>query len=388
MKDNIFAKIRQNGLRWLFSRLNLEMTNPTLPFSKAVIDTFLRSRKTISRLWTKQHEDTLLYAMYDLDVSAITYNLVEFLVDAEYEAHKNNKKGFVVVFVPASNDPSVSWKEYDSVIDTASKKWRFENILVPLTSLSPKCYGTYILSRRSDAIALVKGRDVYPHLYDGVNLRSTDIVAFFRKLDRPHLFEGLRASTQGLRYIQTWLLENRVQAPVITITIRNHAFDKARNSNIEAWSHFARHLQSSGYHAVVVPDTDTSFSEEPLFAGVSTFRECAWNIGLRMALYESAYLNFFVPNGCATLAFFNPRCSYICMNSLPEGSIVTTKESYARIGHPIGTNYKFATSKQRLSFKPDSYENILDEFKRFLEENDVSHTSSDAAIIWNAGPTE
>jgi hypothetical protein len=53
------------------------------------------------------------------------------------------------------------------------------------------------------------------------------------------------------------------------------------------------------------------------------------------------------------------------MNSLPKGSIVTTKESYKLNRHPIGKDYKFATRNQRMYFKPDTFENLVSEFERF-----------------------
>jgi len=369
MMNKLFLKIKQNGFLWFIKRTKKEFRNPTVPLLKAIVDKFLYLRKKVTCFITKSQKDEFLYAVYDLDVNASTYNCSEFLIDAEYEANRNNKSGFVVVIVPPSSDQSLGWKEYDFVIDSDSKQWRFQNIVISLTFLSPYCKGTYILPSRLEAISFVKGRDVYPYLYDGRNLRSIDVPDFYRKFDRPHLFEGFRASKQGLKYIRDWIHENRIVFPVVTITIRNNAFDIVRNSNIKEWVRFARYLQSTGYHPVVIPDTDNAFSDDPLFEGITIFRECAWNMGLRMALYESAFLNLFVPNGCLSIALYNYRCSYICMNNHPEGSIVMTEKVAKELGQTIGANHKFATPNQRLSYKPDSYDNILEEFKLFLKDN-------------------
>ena len=368
----ILDKIKKNGLSWFFRRLKRELRNPSTSFSKIPINFFLRARKKLSQPFVINKKDDLIYGVYDLDVNPITFNFSEFLIDVEYEARLHGKKGFVIVIVPPSQDPDLLWKEYDAVIDSDSKLWRYHNIILPLTFLAPKCCGTFILPRRSDAIAFSKSHNIYPYLYDGINLRGMGLEEFYRKLDRQGLFEGLRASRQGLNYIRAWLDEKKILAPVVTITIRSSAFDLPRNSNIGAWSSFARFLMSAGYQPIVIPDTDDAFRDRPEFLDVCHFRECAWNIGLRMALYETAYLNFFVPNGCFALAIFNPQCSYICLNLLPTGSIVTTEESYKRVGHEIGTNYKFANERQRLSFKPDDFENILHEFKLFVSEHPVN----------------
>lgn len=384
MRRSLLSKVRQNGLRWFFLRLKREFRSPTVPALRAAMDTYLRARKRLLSLWTKTRNDDLLYAFYDLYTSPITFNLCEHLIDFEYEAKRRGKDGFVVVIVPSLNEDLLGWKEYDSIYDADSKRWRFHNVLIPLTSLSPMCKGIYVLPRREDAIELAKSRDAYPELYDGVNIRQTEGAAFYRKLDRPHLIEGFRASNQGMRYVREWRRENEVRSPIVTITLRESEFDTARNSNIEAWSQFAHYLRDSGYHPVVIPDTDKAFSENPRFAGISTFRECAWNIGLRMALYEFAFVNCFVPNGPGALAVFSSRVSYIYMNFLPVNSIVTTAESLEQGGLEIGSNYRFATPNQRVNWKPDTYENIVEEFTLFREH--YTDLQSVAEIGKESGP--
>ena len=240
---------------------------------------------------------------------------------------------------------------------------------MPLISLSSFCKGTYVLPRRNDVFRFVKNHDVYPHLYDGFNLRASDVgELIYHKLHRPNLVQGLRPLPQGLRYIQEWLEVNRIRSPIVTITLRCSPFDTARNSDIEAWSMFTGYLLESGYHPVIIPDTDNAFGIDSSFEGATIFRDCAWNIGLRAALYESAFLNFFVPNGPSSLAVCNANCSYIFMNMLPAGSIVSTEEAYQIHGFKIGDSYKFATAQQRLCWKPDTFDNIKSEFDRFVNE--------------------
>lgn len=386
MISRAILKFKEKGFSWFIWRLKQEARNPTIPFVQNGLDKFLHMRKNVSKLWSKTREDDFLYVICDLDINPISFEVVRFLIDAECEAKERGKKGFVLVFVPRSNDPLLTYKEYDSKIDADSKQWRFQNLVVPVTFLSEMCKGVYLLPQRSEAIEFIKGRDIYPDLYDGVNLRKLDVKEFFDKLDRPNLFEGLRAPKQGLKYLKAWLSENGITDPIVTITIRNYAFDKARNSNIEGWSRFAIYLRSMGYHPVMIPDTDCAFSKDHKFDEITVFRECAWNMGLRMSLYESSFLNFFVPNGCLYLAVFNPRCSYISMNCLPEGSIVTTEDTFKVLGHPIGSDYKFATPNQRMCFKADNYENMVCEFERFIEDQKPPTTSETPSSSVNAKP--
>jgi hypothetical protein len=372
MLGRVISKIKQNGFFWFVWRLKREVRNPSFPFIRKLIDKYLHAQKKFSKLWCDTREDDFLYVIYDLDISAITFNVVECLINSEYEAKIRNKIGFVVVFVPPSNDPNLVWKEYDSVIDVINRQWRFHNIVVPLTSLSEQCKGIYILPQRSDVIEFVKGRNIYPDLYDGINIRAGQYSGeFYNKFDRPNLFKGLRAPKQGLKYIQKWIAENQIKQPIVTISIRNYAFDEVRNSNIEAWSKFANYLVSNGYFPVIIPDTDTAFDKNHGFDGVCVFQECAWNMGLRMSLHESAFLNFFGDHGCSALAVYNPQCKYIRMGEMLL-SMVATEEAWNKHNREanmsFGDNYKFASPGQWLCYKPDSFENIVCEFERFVRE--------------------
>ena len=361
----IFNKIRQNGFNWFLSRLRREFRSPTRPFAKHAIDAFLKSKRNLRRFFITPDESRQVFAIYDLAICPITYNFVEFLIDAEYEARKGNKDGFIVVFVPPEemSDPSLRWAEYDAVIDSTSKQWRFQNILIPLTFLSAHCKGFRLLENRAAVKPLIQSHDVYPHLYDGVNLRTIDMVDFMRKISSPDMFDGLSAHPQGLKYIESWQQARGLIGKIVTITIRSHGFDTVRNSNIDAWAEFARYLVSRGYNPVVIPDTDTAFQFDPRFDEAMFFRECAWNIGLRMALYESAYLNLFVANGCAVLAFFNHKCRYVCLSGPPRG-IVNTEEAYKHMNRGEGTDSPWVGAYQRTSVKSDSFANIVEEFEQ------------------------
>ena len=351
------------------------MRTPTKPITANIVNEFLSIRKKVLKVHKNSHEDELLYSIFDMKIAPITFNIVDFLIVSEYEASQRGKKGFVIVFVPEWNPLSNEWGDYDSLYDSDYKVWAFHNIVLASTLLAPKCKGIYILPRRSDISTFIEKKNVIPDLYDGVNLRYLDMKDLYRKLNQPHLVEGLRATKQGLRYIENWHSANEIDNPVVSITIRKSEFDKARNSNIEAWVKFAHYLQNSDYFPVVVPDTENTFCTADSFSGLHVFNECSWNAGLRMALYESSYLNFFTPNGPASFAVWNARCSYIIMNRLPKNSIVATEEFLEREGAPINENYKFALPNQRLVFKRDSYENIVAEFERFVDDDIIEKSS-------------
>ena len=362
----MIKKIKDKGLRWLLWRLKSEIRNPTNLYFKIIVDNMLRLRMSVTRPLKRKERDDLLYAIFDMECAPITFNVVEFLVAAEYESRNINKNGFVVVVVPLEKEPLYKNDEYLSVVDSASKSWRFQNIVLPIISLSSSCKGIHILPRRKDVELYVRNFDIYPDIYDSKNIRYLDIREFYRKFDRPNMFEGLRATKQGLRYVDKWIKANNINKPIVTITIRNYGFDKVRNSNLDAWSRFSTYLDGSGYVPVIIPDIDGDDLGQTYFSDGFIYKEAAWNMMLRMALYELVYLNFFVSGGPLSLAIMNPKCSYIAMNLFAEGSVIDTKDAYKKIGYDVGTNYKFSTENQKLVYDTDSYDNIVSEFECYV----------------------
>ena len=75
------------------------------------------------------------------------------------------------------------------------------------------------------------------------------------------------------------------------------------------------------------------------------------------------------------------------MNSLPKGSIITTKEAYKLSNHPIWSDYKFATRNQRLCFKPDTFENLVSEFERFEKDQNFQTINEEPVRSTNTGIT-
>ena len=244
--SGVIKKIRKSGIKWFFWRIKKEVRSPSSPFIMKTMNSYLNIKKKFFLIKGNKREDKLLYVIYDLEIAPITFNITEFLLDSEYEANKLNKEGFVVVFVPRKGDSLYGWKEYDSIFDSDSKLWRFHNIVLPITLLAIKCKGISILPNRSDVLELVKQHEVYPSSYDGINLRYIDIVKFYEKLDKPNLVKGLRATKEGIRYIEDWLKENKVDSPIVTITLRQSDFDPARNNRIEDWNKFCGYLIKEG----------------------------------------------------------------------------------------------------------------------------------------------
>jgi hypothetical protein len=147
-------------------------------------------------------------------------------------------------------------------------------------------------------------------------------------------------------------------AGAVTITLREAVSWPHRNSNLEAWTKFARELQAEGERVIFVRDTRKA--NEPLH-GFDTCPNASTDLHARMGLYEQAKANLFVANGPATLAHFSDRPWLDFVQAEPEGSVYYANTPLFWINH-VGTEIdgQLAWSKQdqRIVWRKDDYENI------------------------------
>lgn len=149
---------------------------------------------------------------------------------------------------------------------------------------------------------------------------------------------------------------------LVTITLRETSYSQARNSNFDAWVRFANDLKRQGENVVFV--RDTARADEPI-PGFDCVPKASRDLDVRLSLYESAKLNFFVSNGVATLGQFGTR-PYILFIT-PEGPGGYNNADYWRnnMGVEWGDQWPWARPGQRMVWDYDIYENILDAWHQF-----------------------
>ena len=360
----IFNKIKKRGVRWFLWRCHQEIFNPSIPSIKRTVDFILRSKKRLQKGRGKE-KDEYLYAIFDLEICPITFNIGEFLCSAEIEASKLNKKGIILLVVPAKNKNINHTSEYEKIISADSIQWRLDNIVLQVARLHLACKGINFLPDRLTVKKFVGGHDTFPDLYDGTNLRYADLNNLYSS--KPYSFRGLRAKEQGKRYVKQYLDSIGVEDKIVTLIVRDYGYDKARNSNQEELSKFIEYLILKDFHPIVIPDTDSAFEIKLNIDHKYIFRDCCWNVGLRLALYELSLVNIFGPGGAGSVMLFDSACPCILINAIVEDSIVSTAEAYAKAGIYEGCQWSFLPQHQFISYKKETCENLVFEFESFLK---------------------
>jgi hypothetical protein len=170
-------------------------------------------------------------------------------------------------------------------------------------------------------------------------------------------FPMFRTNPAMRRMIDAFLAERIGSRRPVVITLRQYAFSPSRNSRVADWAAFADGLDHTMFAPIFVPDTMQALAG--LDAGVRrhlVFEPASFNIGLRAALYEAAYLNISIMGGPMELAIFNEACRYAVFMPL-DVSPQTQQGLLRERGWSIGRDLPFARAWQRVVWEPDELPN-------------------------------
>ncbi len=369
--------IRSEGLAWVWRRIRYR--TPTTAGGRVVhawlrrmLGAVLTVPRGLKRLTGTSIASTdTLYAFYDLQVTPITYHACWFAAAAELTRRRRGLRRIHFVIVPGTlGGVREERAVYEAAVDAAQRVWRVHNIVIPVLTLAPSGAGYSLVPdrRAAESLRADAGDRVYPEHYEPafpVSHHPSELLGL-----SPGESAGiavLRSSDQARRYVERWMAPRRHGRRAICVTLRDYAFMPARNSNLEAWTAFARHLDPATYLPVFVLDTERTLDPLPAeLRDFEVFREASWNVGLRMALYESSYLNLGVNNGPLFLAAMNDRTRHLIFKMITPSVPQTTEEFVRQEGFQIGGQLPFATPFQRLVWEDDVLEVIEREFEALV----------------------
>ena len=323
--------------------------------------------------------DKILYVFYDFENSPITFDIVAFLINAEIFRRANNYSFLCIVLVPGK-DKGFRKRSNLNKEEMKSESWRIRNILIPCCYLLPSCRNVMVYQNREDVKVFLMKASIHKFPADYNISISTSAHSFWRLVDSYHKngeIPSIHPTPQAIKYINEWISNNAQNRKVITITLRTSPYGKDRNSNIGAWCQFADTLKKTDYLPIFIRDTDDDFQLVPKeLQGFKIFSAISWNVELRTALYEQAYLNMFVNNGPVILCILNKKTRYLSFKLITETSPETTVKHMKMQKILPGKDYPFATSFQKLIWEDDKFPVIEREFKKIVEEIEDMETNN------------
>ena len=323
-------------------------------------------KPTASDAW----EEDCLQFFYDFAAASITFDFASYLAAAEVERRRRGLRSLVVIFVPGSHDGlRRELPAYEAAMDTSARAWRLRHILFSMLALLPSVRGYAVCGTRAEAQALIAD--------DPERIYPSDYRVFLPRQPPPadihdqarlgvSIWPMFRATRQGRRLADTFLEHRTKGRRAIVITLRNSQASPERNSRHADWLAFADSLDARIFAPVFVEDTDRAGHGLPEeFSGHVVCEAAAWNLELRMGLYEAAWLNVAIMHGPLELCWYNEQARYLLF--IPVGTTrVTNPEFLIESGLEVGTDLAFAKPWQRLVWGPDVASSIAREFASML----------------------
>lgn len=329
-----------------------------------------------------------LYAVYDLAVSPITFDVLNFTTMAEIfrSALKLDYVHFVYLLGPNRSFRNQTPK--DKNLSDEQKHWRLRQILVPQSWLLSSCNGCSVFLDREEGarfLAQIPPVNIFPGNYHVSRPTWSFMISAINEVARRNEVDALRfqATPTALQYVDEWCVRNGVGGPLVTFTVRVSDIEAHRNSNLSAWTRLAKEIKAEGYCPVFLTDTDVAlranradFASELLVNWVGPV-----NLEIRTALYQRSYISMSQSGGPAFINFFMKDSIYAGfqpVNAIPEvfSKETGTGEGLAGMervfGIKAGDLFAFSNPGQKLVWEPDSYNNIRKVFNELVEHRAVS----------------
>jgi hypothetical protein len=375
----VIGQLRDRGPAWVWHRARREIAAPTTRLGVACLNARLRLAAWMDhgRSAPAGTPETL-YAFLDLQVSAVTYDVIWFVACADLARRRAGARKIHFVVVPGWIDGFREENEiYETVIDREARRWRILNILMPVFQLLPAAAGWSLAGSRDEAARLRSlAALVYPPLYDPKIALTYDMVDMLRAVRGGESMAILESPRDARRNVQRWMESFAKGRRLITITLRHYDFMPDRNSNSEAWAAFAKSLDDKRYAVMFIPDTGQTLTPAPeVLRDAHIVPEAAWNVGLRMAFYEAAFLNLGISGGPLMLGFFNPAIRCVMFKILNEAVPQSTEAILRERGFEIGRDPSFFSPFQHWVWEDDRLDVIDRETRAMIAKIEASGLS-------------
>lgn len=311
--------------------------------------------------------ESCCFAFYDLAVCPATFDVINFVCMASAYAELKGLAGFhlVVIHGPFGGFRGKVFHSNDAQFE------RLNSIIHQSAFLVPNCLGTTYSNDRGAVHKLIMSKpktQLFPSSYNiqnplgYYNWGATNEMVAQHGVD----IQRLAASKNDLVIAKKWVKRQGLSKPIITITVRASEYQPARNSMMSEWCKFAEYADGKGYEVIFVPDTENMFDASMFPDNAICCRSAALDLRFRLALYELSALNFFINNGPWLLGVLSPKVRSIIMKVNTESVEVSSAKWLKSMGFVQGENLPFLKKYQQLVWQPDTFENTVEAFEKYM----------------------
>jgi len=366
--------MRERGIKYPVHAIINELRHPrhalTPHIRKALVGILgiFRSRERDGEAWAGD----CLQFIYDLRVSPMTYDFASYLAAAEIERRIRGLEAINVIFVTGSNSEIRNeLPDYDSVIDRDARLFRFQSVILPILNFLPSVRGYARCGNREMVETLSAAcpeENLYPANYRNyLPCQPSKRDIFEHARSQTTIWPMYSATSKAKKYVNEFLTrEGQGRLPIV-ITLRNYDYLPLRNSHNEEWIAFADQLDQDVFIPIFVHDTETIM--RPPSADFSNHVSCeaaSWNLEIRVALFEQAWLNLAVMHGPMELCWYIQSARYVVflnVGTAPQTDLAT----FAENKQSVGKDLEFSMPYQHIAWCEDNLTNIRTEFENMRE---------------------
>ncbi|KZN65104.1 hypothetical protein N473_00625 [Pseudoalteromonas luteoviolacea CPMOR-1] len=313
--------------------------------------------------------NSTLYAIYDLAYNLPCFDVITFIILAEQERIKQNKQYIQFIVLPSWNDSDAGVNVFHTNDDT---QWRLEKVVKPMFSCLPSCISVEQPLNRNQ-IEVYKALNVATHpdnYFKNNRQPAGDFKVLKSLVEEKANLSVLAPPKQAQQIIADYIRHYAQGKKLVTLTLREYdANPEYRNSNLPDWLRFAQTLQDKGFFPLIIRDTYAMGQPLPAeFNHLPTYPAAAIDVHLRLALYQSAYINMGIENGpLYAISYLKGARSIIFRrqsNDIPNLSDRTNQNFFFKVGE----NHFFNDNQFQINaWMDDSLENLLTQFQQLDE---------------------
>lgn len=284
--------------------------------------------------------EKILTAVYDLYCSPPSYDFLSFICAAEKYRQEHGYTAMDVVFQPG---PKFGFRNDNLPPDIETRKAMLWRVCVPACRLVQSVRNVSVYQERMPV-----GGDIFPEGWGTHN----PLHCYGTHLVKNGLPRALRSTETARRFVG-----EKNPKPYVTITVRNCSYWPERNSNLSEWKRAGAEIELMGYRVAWVLET------------ADTADVYAWDIDLRLALYEGALCNLMVVNGPLDLLRLSDA-PYLIFKPITESAPATSREFLKANGVDVGDQFG---PNGRMVWNDDVADVIIAEFKNFIKQKGCSY---------------
>jgi hypothetical protein len=305
----------------------------------------------------------ILTAIYDLEVSPITFDITKFLLLAEQYKNEHNYSDLNVLIVAPSRSRLANLIERysnfsDEMIGLEFFENRIEKLFEPLITLTiDQANWQYVGDRDSLEKYFLHGH-IFPANYSISDpVAAYGIDCLIDLLNKGGVLPSLYTDEKQELSVERYLAQfNLLPSKTLLVFLRQTPYETWRNSDVASWTSFANTRIMEGYQVVWFSDAESGndrlLSDLP---GVLCDNE---DILFRAAFVSRCAASFFVNGGTATLARYNHQAVSATFKLIEKNSPATSKQFWANKGIAYGQQLRFLSPIHHNEWQQDRAEVI------------------------------